>query len=157
MRCRSQLECRRELPLAAAGAVAELCFVRPVRTQREKLSDAQMFTVAALLIMERIALAIAFAYLLTLFIFHTSLQLPRLTICILASLGTLLIAGALSRNYRSVPGVVLYSLRAAAVVFLGIAWRCWTLHIHPHSLPMETAAIVVCCFVVGWAIIDGFR
>jgi hypothetical protein len=123
----------------------------------EKVSDARAFAAAALLILFRLAMAIAFTYLLTFFIFETLLQPTRLIAGVLISLVGLFTAGMLLGQYRFLPAVVLQTLRISAVLFLVIACRFWTAHIPPRSDFAEVAGVILCGLAVGSAIIEKHR
>jgi hypothetical protein len=124
-----------------------------MRRQREKSSDTRTFTAAALLMLVRLALAFALAYLLTFLVFDTSLQLVRLLVFAALSLLGLLAAGLLLRQYRFLLAFVLHSFCLAAVIFLGIAWRFHASHIPARSFPAEIITLAICITVVGYAIL----
>ncbi len=131
--------------------------VKPMSGQGDKLPDVGTLAASALLILVRLALAIAFAYFLAFMIFDPPLQPTRLFAGALVSVVGILAAGALLRQYRFLPAVVLNAFCIATLLFLAIAWYCQTSHIPPRSPFAEASAVIICVLVSAGVVIYPFH
>ncbi len=113
-----------------------------------KLSDARVGTSAAILTLARIGLAIDAAYLLSVAVFVTRLQVIRLVIALGVLLGTAAFAAALLRQVRVVPGFLLHALVLGSALFLVIALQAHGRHAIVRSAPWYWVAVGSCTTVV---------